>query len=235
MAVFIALEPLYTRREMEDGVLSSTLLTESQEAVLVINGKRKSSNEADRKAKSRQVEGKDEKAKRLFANAQRNKKNRRAETNKETTIRQKANAERDARRRNAESKEEAVKRKMDNAEREARRRTEQSKEKAEVRKIATAKREAKRRENETDYAAGVRRAKMAMAIRERRATCPTKCVALDALDEDEIVEHFLGNMDQICDFCGAKYFKAEKNQRGIYFSCCHGGTIPSPSVRPVPS
>jgi hypothetical protein len=58
MAVFIALEPLYTRREMEDGVLSSTLLTESQEAVLVINGKRKSSNEADRKAKSRQVEGK---------------------------------------------------------------------------------------------------------------------------------------------------------------------------------
>jgi hypothetical protein len=67
MAVFIALEPLYTRREMEDGVLSSTLLTESQEAVLVINGKRKSSNEADRKAKSRQVEGKDEKAKRLFA------------------------------------------------------------------------------------------------------------------------------------------------------------------------
>ncbi len=117
------------------------------------------------------------------------------------------------------------------AERDANCRREESEAESAKRKAANAQRDAKRRKAETKEASEQRRAKNATRMRKRRAIYPSKYAALTPLNENDIEEHYLGKMDQVCRFCTAKYFAAEKSRSSTFGSCCHGGTIPTPPVR----
>jgi membrane protein involved in colicin uptake len=151
-----------------------------------------------------------------------------------TTEKKRKDAARKAKKRAAESGDEAKERKQKNAEREANRRREESEAESAKRKAANAQRDAKRRKAETKEASEQRRAKNATRMRKRRAIYPSKYAALTPLNENDIEEHYLGKMDQVCRFCTAKYFAAEKSGSGTFSSCCHGGTVPTPPVRQVP-
>jgi hypothetical protein len=147
-----------------------------------------------------------------------------------TTEKKRKDAARKARKRAAESSDEAKERKRKNAERDANRRREESETESAKRKAANAQRDAKRRKAETKEASEQRRAKNATRMRKRRAIYPSKYAALTPLNENDIEEHYLGKMDQVCRFCTAKYFAAEESKSGTFGSCFHGGTIPAPPV-----
>ena len=60
------------------------------------------------------------------------------------------------------------------------------------------------------------------------------CINDILFDEDEIISHYLGEMNYICSYCGAKHFKSELNQLNKFSSCCHNGKILLPEDKMYP-
>ena len=52
--------------------------------------------------------------------------------------------------------------------------------------------------------------------------------------DNEINEHYIGPMDCVCRFCGARYWKAEETTAGQYTKCCEKGAIKLPPIQPPP-
>ena len=59
-------------------------------------------------------------------------------------------------------------------------------------------------------------------------------VNIDDFQEKDVKELDFGPMDQVCEFCGAKFWNAERNSDGTYSKCCNNGKIKLPPVRPPP-
>ena len=57
---------------------------------------------------------------------------------------------------------------------------------------------------------------------------------IDDFQEKDVKELDFGPMDQVCEFCGAKFWNAERNSDGTYSKCCNNGKIKLPPVRPPP-
>jgi hypothetical protein len=60
------------------------------------------------------------------------------------------------------------------------------------------------------------------------------CRFNSAFDENEIIEHYCGKMDVLCNYCGSRNFLAEKNSQGKFLQCCHLGKVSLPSQNDVP-
>ena len=56
----------------------------------------------------------------------------------------------------------------------------------------------------------------------------------DFFQDFDIPIHYLGQMDQICTHCGARFWNAERTASGIYTACCGEGKISLPKVQPPP-
>ena len=52
--------------------------------------------------------------------------------------------------------------------------------------------------------------------------------------DNEINEHYIGPMDCVCDFCGARFWKAEETTAGHCTKCCEKGAIKLLPVQPPP-
>jgi len=52
--------------------------------------------------------------------------------------------------------------------------------------------------------------------------------------DDDVPSHYLGPMDQICGFCNARFWNAERNANGHYTACCLEGKIKLHKVQPPP-
>ena len=57
---------------------------------------------------------------------------------------------------------------------------------------------------------------------------------IDDFQEKDVKELDFGPMDQVCEFCGATFWNAERNSDGTYSKCCNNGKIKLPPVRPPP-
>ena len=73
--------------------------------------------------------------------------------------------------------------------------------------------------------------------RSNHAQRPSNGIAkvnIDDFQEKDVKELDFGPMDQVCEFCGAKFWNAERNSDGTYSKCCSHGKIKLPPVRPPP-
>ena len=52
--------------------------------------------------------------------------------------------------------------------------------------------------------------------------------------DDDVPSHYLGPMDQICEFCNARFWNAERTANGRYTACCSEGKIKLHKVQPPP-
>ena len=48
----------------------------------------------------------------------------------------------------------------------------------------------------------------------------------------DVPRHYCGKMDQICQYCGARYFKLEQNTKKQYTACCSNGQVRLPDISP---
>ena len=52
----------------------------------------------------------------------------------------------------------------------------------------------------------------------------------------DIPQHYCGPMNQICVYCGARFFQLERNTNGKYTACCNNGKVNIPTVSsPTPA
>lgn len=53
-------------------------------------------------------------------------------------------------------------------------------------------------------------------------------------NDDDVEEHNCGTMSEVCVFCGALYWKEEKNTAHKYTKCCHDGKVDLPAFPDAP-
>jgi hypothetical protein len=70
--------------------------------------------------------------------------------------------------------------------------------------------------------------------RNSRGVADKAIRSLSDVDEDEVDEQNCGEMSEVCGFCSAKHFKAEKPSDRLFTTCCHKGKVRLPPLRPVP-
>lgn len=137
-------------------------------------------------------------------------------------------------RRNRETVQETQMRLAADVERHRQSRLQQTPEQSQQQREANTSSHRQRRSQESHEEAQLRRERDASSHRKRRAqeTLEQRRNSLsqdiENFDEDIVVQHSCGNLNNICKYCKSKNFKAERPSDGLFTLCCRKGKIKLP-------
>ena len=57
----------------------------------------------------------------------------------------------------------------------------------------------------------------------------------DFFRDGEVPSHYVGRMDQVCEFCNARFWNTERTAAGKYTACCSQGKVQLPKIAPPPA
>ncbi|CAO4369137.1 unnamed protein product [Caenorhabditis nigoni] len=205
------MERLKTRAE-KDAEKRSLETNEERERY----NKRKRQKVAD----ARLRESDEQRERRLSSDVLKSIKRKQSETPDERSVRLLMEAQMKASKRAEENLVEKRGRNISNAKRMATRRSEEPDDVAQQRRDANSKKTAESRAKETEEQKSARKS----ADRRRKAERPGALLGVAASGTEPDL-HYFGKMDQLCNHCKARYFRAETTQKGEYTRCCSLGAI----------